>query len=111
MRQLLTYWPPRIVSAKWTFQLSRSSTLASAAGDAALGHHGVRLAEQRLADSPTDAGRRRLDRRAQARAAGADDEHVVLVRRVTGHQRILQSVHAHRAQPDVEVGEARPRRG
>ena len=31
MRQLLTYWPPRIVSAKWTCQLSRSSTLASAA--------------------------------------------------------------------------------
>ena len=31
MRQLLTYWPPRIVSAKWTFQLSRSSTLARAA--------------------------------------------------------------------------------
>ncbi len=31
MRQLFTYWPPRIVSAKWTFQLSRSSTLASAA--------------------------------------------------------------------------------
>src|SRR4029078_3828189 len=31
IRQLLTYWPPRIVSAKCTFQLSRSSTLASAA--------------------------------------------------------------------------------
>src|SRR4051812_38903578 len=31
MRQLLIYCPPRIVSAKWTFQLSRSSTLASAA--------------------------------------------------------------------------------
>ena len=31
MRQLFTYWPPRMVSAKWTFQLSRSSTLASAA--------------------------------------------------------------------------------
>src|SRR5438046_2882113 len=31
MRQLLTYCPPRMVSAKWTFQLSRSSTLASAA--------------------------------------------------------------------------------
>ena len=31
MRQLLTYCPPRIVSAKWTFQLSRSSTLPSAA--------------------------------------------------------------------------------
>ena len=25
MRQLFTYWPPRIVSAKCTFQLSRSS--------------------------------------------------------------------------------------
>jgi hypothetical protein len=31
MRQLLRYWPPRMVSAKWTIQLSRSSTLASAA--------------------------------------------------------------------------------
>ena len=31
IRQLLTYCPPRIVSAKWTCQLSRSSTLASAA--------------------------------------------------------------------------------
>src|SRR4051812_25617805 len=31
MRQLFTYCPPRIVSAKCTFQLSRSSTLASAA--------------------------------------------------------------------------------
>src|SRR3954462_15181900 len=30
MRQLLTYWPPRIVSAKCTMQLSRSSTFASA---------------------------------------------------------------------------------
>ncbi len=31
MRQLFRYWPPRIVSAKCTFQLSRSSTFASAA--------------------------------------------------------------------------------
>ena len=31
MRQLFTYWPPRIVSAKCTFQLSRSSLLAMAA--------------------------------------------------------------------------------
>ncbi len=31
MRQLFTYWPPRMVSAKWTRQLSRSSTFASAA--------------------------------------------------------------------------------
>jgi hypothetical protein len=31
IRQLLRYWPPRMVSAKWTFQPSRSSTFASAA--------------------------------------------------------------------------------
>ena len=50
-------------------------------GDAAFGHHRVRLAEQRLADEPDrHARRRRLDRRAQPRAAGADDEHVVFVR-------------------------------
>ena len=48
--------------------------------DAPFGHDRVRLAEQRLADQPDlDAGRRRLDRRAQSRAAGADDEYVVLV--------------------------------
>ena len=61
-------------------------------GDAALGHHRVRLAEQRLADQPDrDAGRRRLDRRPQARAAGADHQHVVLVRLIVGHHKILQS--------------------
>ena len=48
-------------------------------GDAAFGHDGVRLAEQRLADqADLDAGRRRLDRRAQTGAAGADDENVVV---------------------------------
>jgi len=31
IRQLFRYWPPRIVSAKWTRQLSLSSTSASAA--------------------------------------------------------------------------------
>ena len=49
-------------------------------GDAALGHDGVRLAEQRLADDGGAharlAGR---DRGAQAGAAGADDEDVVVV--------------------------------
>jgi hypothetical protein len=50
-------------------------------GDAALGHDRVRLAEQRLADEAhRTPARRRLDRRAQARAARADDEHVVFVR-------------------------------
>jgi hypothetical protein len=49
-----------------TFQLSRSSTLASAAATPPSAMTGVRLAEQRLADQPDlHAGRRRFDRRAQ----------------------------------------------
>ena len=48
-------------------------------GDAALGHDGVRLAEQRLADQPDlHAGRRGFDGRAQSGAARADDENVVI---------------------------------
>ena len=48
--------------------------------DAALGHDGVGLAEQRFANHPDrDARGRGFDGRAQARAAGADDQHVVLV--------------------------------
>ncbi len=54
--------------------------------DAALGHARVRLAEQRLAaEADRSTLRRGLDRRAQARAAGADHEHVVLVRVDRGH--------------------------
>ena len=49
-------------------------------GAPALGHDGVRLAEQRLADDRhPQAGLVRGDRRAQAGAAGADDEDVVAV--------------------------------
>ncbi len=55
-------------------------------GHAALGHHRVGLAEQRLADEghpqPALLG---LDRRPQPGAAGADHDHVVLVRLVLGH--------------------------
>ena len=63
-------------------------------GDAAFGHHRVRLAEQRLADEAdrTPAGRG-LDRRPQSRSAGADDEHVVFVCLVVGHHKILTSDH------------------
>ena len=47
-------------------------------GDAALGHHGVGLAEQRLADeADVGAGILGLDRGAQAGPAGADDQDVV----------------------------------
>ena len=53
---------------------------------AAFGHDGVRLAEQRFADQPDlDAGRRGFNGRAQARAARADDEHVVFESFVIGH--------------------------
>ena len=79
--------------------------------DAAFRHHGVRLAEERLADQPDfDAGRRRFDRRAEPGAARADDEHIVLVRLVTSEDPPVRP-DAHRAEPDVEVGEARPRTG
>ena len=50
MRHLFRSLPPRIVSRKWTFQLSSRLDVAERRGDAALGHDGVRLAEQRLAD-------------------------------------------------------------
>ena len=60
--------------------------VAHGGGDPALGHDGVRLAEQRLAD---DGGPQSLlpslDRRPQARSPGADDDDVVLVPLEVGH--------------------------
>ena len=51
-----------------------------------LGHDRVGLAEQRLADEADgDTRRGSLDRRAQPRAAGANDQDVVLVRLIVGH--------------------------
>ena len=62
--------------------------------NASLGHHRVGFSEQRLADEADgDAGSRRLDGRPQPRAACADDEHVVFVGLVVGHQKILRSDH------------------
>ena len=59
--------------------------VAEGRGDAAFGHHGVRLAEERLADqTDADAHRARFDRRAKPGAAGADHQDVVLVRLVLG---------------------------
>jgi hypothetical protein len=55
-------------------------------GDAALGHHGVGLAQQRFADQPNlGAAGRRVNCGAQSGAAGADYEHVKLVRFVLDH--------------------------
>jgi hypothetical protein len=74
MRQLLSIFPPRIVSRKWGF------------------------AEQRFADyADAHALRQRFNRSAQSRAAGADHQHVVFMRFKTierlraGAQKILTS--------------------
>src|SRR5437660_9474967 len=54
--------------------------VAERRGDAAFGHDRVRLAEERLADDRRlRAESVRFDRGTQPRAAGADDDHVVLV--------------------------------
>jgi hypothetical protein len=63
-------------------------------GDAAFGHHGVGLAEQRLADKTdrTAAGRG-LDGGSKPRSSCADDEYVVFVCLIFGHHQILKSDH------------------
>ena len=52
MRGLLRSLPPTIVSRKWICQVSARGDVAEGRGHAALGHHRVGLAEQRLADEP-----------------------------------------------------------
>ena len=80
MRGLFSSLPPTIVSRKWICQESVAATFAERRRDAAFGHDGVGLAEQRLADQrDARAGRARLDRGTQPGAAGADDEDVVRV--------------------------------
>src|SRR5205823_6113467 len=54
MRHWFTYCPPRIVSAKCTFQLSRSSTLASAAAIPPSAITVCALPKSDLQTSPTD---------------------------------------------------------
>src|SRR5262249_41070849 len=66
--------------------------IAECRGDATLGHDGVRLPEQGLADQRgAGALRRRLDRRSQPGAAGTDDADVEGVRFVFGNQKNLRS--------------------
>ena len=61
--------------------------MAEGRGDAALGHHRVRLAEERLADeADVRAGGLRLDRGPQSGAAGPDDEDVVPMRLERSHR-------------------------
>ena len=66
--------------------------VADSGRHSALGHHRMRLAEQGLADHAAGGARGRgFDRGAQAGAARADHQHVVLVGCLL-HQRILKSV-------------------
>ena len=63
-------------------------------GDAAFGHHRVRLAEQRLAHEPDGhAASRGFDCRSQPRSTCADDEDIVLVCLILRHHQILKSDH------------------
>ncbi len=55
-------------------------------GNAALGHHGVRFAEQRFTDhADVKAGGRRFYGGAQSRPARADDQNVIGIALVLGH--------------------------
>ena len=78
-------------------------------GDSAFGHHRVRLAEQRFANhADLRALRQRLDRGAKARAARADDQHIVFVGFVFGVSSQQSNVldRAGRNQPHIQIGQA-----
>jgi len=67
--------------------------VAHGRGHAAFSHHGVGLAEQRLADEAhRDALAGRFNGSAKTRAPGADHEHIVGKRIKRRHQKILRSV-------------------
>ena len=107
MRQLLRYWPPRMVSAKWTFQLSRSSTLARAAAIPPSAITVCALPSSDLQMTPTDTPMDDASMAARrSRAAGADHQHVIRVRLVFGHsENSPVGPDAHGAEPDVDIGE------
>src|SRR6478736_33453 len=112
MRQLLRYWPPRMVSAKWTLQLSRSSTLASAAATPPSAITVCALPRSDLQISPTltPAADASIAARNPARPAGRDlvlaaaDQVTerVAAEGVTGQQRRVQRQH-YRADVDVDA--------
>ena len=86
MRQLLSILPPRMVSRKWTFQLSSGQTLPMAAATPPSAMTVWALPSSDLQTSavrwPELLG---LDGGPQPGAAGADDDDVVVVGLVVGH--------------------------
>src|SRR5213596_1153005 len=79
MRQLFRSFPPRMVSRKWTFQLSSGHTLPSAAAMPPSAITVCALPRSDLHTIAVFAPRTCLDRGAQPGATRADDHHVVLV--------------------------------
>ena len=85
MRQLLSILPPRIVSRKWTCQLSSFQTLPMAAAMPPSAMTVCALPSRDLQMTAVRRPRLGLDDGPQAGAAGADDDDVVVVGFVFGH--------------------------
>src|SRR6267378_126151 len=107
MRQLLTYWPPRMVSAKWTFQLSRSSTLASAAATPPSAMTVWALPRRHLQTMPTETPA--AEASMAARRPAPPDPITNTSCSTVSKSGILKNSHvfphAHRTKPDVDVSE------
>src|SRR5216110_672172 len=107
MRQLLTYWPPRMVSEKWTFQLSRSSTLARAAAMPPSAITVWALPSSDLQTSPTDtpAADASMAARSPAPPAPITRTSCSWVSYSAMSEDPQVGNDAHRAEADVDVGE------
>ncbi len=97
---------------KMNFPIIAIVDVAHRRRDSALGHYGVRLAEQRFANhGDLRAARGSFDRSAEAGAARADHQHIMLsffvlshcIQPSEQHSEIVEN--SHRAHPDVKIGE------
>ena len=117
MRQLLSSLPPRIVSRKWTCQLSSGQTLPSAAAMPPSAMTVCALPSSDLQISAVLAPWAEASMAARRPgAAGADHDDVVFVRLVlilNGHQNRTSGRRSRRDgdQADVQVGQVRRRTG
>src|SRR6185369_13881049 len=114
MRQLLMYCPPRMVSAKCTFQESRSSTLARAAATPPSAMTVWALPRSDLQTSPTETPCAAASMAARRPAPPAPITRTscscvsysgmaIVVPRLEDDPEIADHAHGH--EPDVEVGE------
>src|SRR5687767_12532370 len=114
MRQLLRYWPPRMVSAKCTFQSSRSSTLASDAATPPSAMTVCAFPSSDLQTRPTDTPWAAASTAARRPAPPAPmtstscscvsySGMAIVVPRLEDDPEIADHAHGH--EPDVEIGE------